>query len=764
MSHSTHPLVRLVHRSMRCARVRTAGVSPAPGPVTGRQRHRQRRRVHRPGGTAPGLIRRTAGMIWAVAGVGVLVAAMVAGPAGSAAAASMTPSEAVVPANAALNPDVVFWSLSCASAGNCTAVGDYTDSSGNQQGLLLSQAAGTWATGVEAPLPANAGGRPGGVTVYGVSCASAGNCTAVGYYSDSSGDRQGLLLTQTAGTWAAGVEAPLPASASADPFVNVLSVSCALAGNCTAVGAYTDSSGNQQGVLLTQTSGTWAAGVEAPLPANAGSSQQFSTEFGSVSCASPGNCTAVGSYTDSSGYAQGLLLTQTSGTWATGIEAPLPANAVPAPSFAAEAYLGEVSCVSAGNCTAVGNYYDAPGFYQIQGLLLTQTSGTWAAGTETSLPADAATYTGVSLAAVSCASAGNCTAVGSYDNSSGTEALRDTSGLLLTQTSGTWAPVVEASLPPDAAANGEAGFASVSCASAGNCTASGDYGDRSGYAQGMLATETSGTWAAAIGLALPANAAPGQQSDLGPVSCASAGNCTAVGYYTDTSGYQQGVLVTTTAPAQQPTSTTLVSSANPSAAGQAVTYTVTVSPAPGGGAVAFTDDGAAISGCGAQPVSAAGQATCQTAPGTAGAHNIAAAFSGSSDSAASTSATMTQVVTKTACQSLAGCNLSGLNLAGAQLPGANLSGANLNGTDLSGADLSGANLSGANLNKADLSGADLAGADLAGANLNGADLTGADLSGADVAGANLNKVTWSGTTCPDGTNSNTDGGTCTGHL
>jgi uncharacterized protein YjbI with pentapeptide repeats len=55
-------------------------------------------------------------------------------------------------------------------------------------------------------------------------------------------------------------------------------------------------------------------------------------------------------------------------------------------------------------------------------------------------------------------------------------------------------------------------------------------------------------------------------------------------------------------------------------------------------------------------------------------------------------------------------------------------------------------------------------ADLQGVNLNGADLSGANLMGASLEGANTNKVVWSNTTCPDGTNSNTDGGTCQGHL
>jgi hypothetical protein len=41
----------------------------------------------------------------------------------------------------------------------------------------------------------------------------------------------------------------------------------------------------------------------------------------------------------------------------------------------------------------------------------------------------------------------------------------------------------------------------------------------------------------------------------------------------------------------------------------------------------------------------------------------------------------------------------------------------------------------------------------------------ADLTGADLARATgLATVTWSSTICPDGTNSDANGGTCLGHL
>jgi hypothetical protein len=61
-------------------------------------------------------------------------------------------------------------------------------------------------------------------------------------------------------------------------------------------------------------------------------------------------------------------------------------------------------------------------------------------------------------------------------------------------------------------------------------------------------------------------------------------------------------------------------------------------------------------------------------------------------------------------------------------------------------------------------GAYLRDADLRNAKLDRADFTRADLTGADLSGASISGVTWRGTICPDGTNSDADRGTCAGHL
>jgi hypothetical protein len=376
--------------------------------------------------------------------------------------------EALLPANAdPAKPDAGLLSVSCASAGNCSAVGTYADSSGNGEGLLLTETDGSWSAGVEAALPANADSSAQSVQWGSVSCASAGNCAAVGSYkAGGPGAFRALLLTETDGTWSAGVAVtPLPDSNSW-----LSSVSCASAGNCTAVGAFDDSSYVLQGLLLTETAGSWGPPVKADLPAD-NSNTDLGATLDSVSCASAGNCTAVGLYDlgdvavsrDVSEFrGKGLLLTETAGTWATGVGAILPAGA-DGPNAVIASYPPVVSCPSPGNCSVAGSYYDTT--QSVQGLLLNETAGSWATGIE-AMPASSAGF----LSAVSCASPGNCGAL--------------VGGELLTESGGNWGSGVETPLP----ANGgsRALLSSVSCGSAENCTAAGQYTDSSGRQAGLL--------------------------------------------------------------------------------------------------------------------------------------------------------------------------------------------------------------------------------------------------------------------------------------
>jgi hypothetical protein len=311
--------------------------------------------------------------------------------------------EVTMPAGAATDPKVEFTALSCPSVGNCTAAGEYRDNAGDEQGFLLTETAGTWGSVVEAPLPANASSKPE-VRLGQISCPSAGNCTVVGDYNDGSGQRQGFLASETAGTWEAALKPYLPANAVSNPNDRVTAVSCASAGNCTAVGSYEDGSEKEQGFLWTETAGTWGPGVEATLPANAGSS----SELRAISCPSEESCTAVGEYTDSSNDTEGLMLSENAGRWGTAVEARMPANARSEP----DANVHEVQCPSAGNCTAFGDYI-AFNSEEVDGVFLTETAGVWGAGVKRPLPADAEPQLVIG-GSLSCPSAGDCSYVGDY--------------------------------------------------------------------------------------------------------------------------------------------------------------------------------------------------------------------------------------------------------------------------------------------------------------------------------------------------------------
>jgi hypothetical protein len=59
-----------------------------------------------------------------------------------------------------------------------------------------------WQAAKTAALPSGATGLPSGF-LPALGCASAGNCSAGGAYSDASGHTQGLILNEVKGVWTA---------------------------------------------------------------------------------------------------------------------------------------------------------------------------------------------------------------------------------------------------------------------------------------------------------------------------------------------------------------------------------------------------------------------------------------------------------------------------------------------------------------------------------------------------------------------------------
>jgi hypothetical protein len=101
-------------------------------------------------------------------------------------------------------------------------------------------------------------------------------------------------------------------------------------------------------------------------------------------------------------------------------------------------------------------------------------------------------------------------------------------------------------------------------------------------------------------------------------------------------------------------------------------------------------------------------------------------------------------------------------------PGTDLAGANLDKCDLDGVDLAGADLNDAIfylvMRDSNLTGATVQNASMVGTDLEGTNLTDVNMTGTVVDNGGLEFAIFSNTTCPDGTNSNSDGDTCYNHA
>ena len=164
-----------------------------------------------------------------------------------------TPTEAALPTDASANPQVSLFAVTCPAAGACVAVGNYTDTSGNIEGLVETLSGGQW-TGTVAPLPADGDVMGRQADVSDVSCPAVRFCVALGDY-DAGPNQQGFVETLSGGMWTA-TEAPLPSNAalsgnSGTPLSSLNAVTCRAAGSCVVMGQYIDTADVLEGVIET---------------------------------------------------------------------------------------------------------------------------------------------------------------------------------------------------------------------------------------------------------------------------------------------------------------------------------------------------------------------------------------------------------------------------------------------------------------------------------------------------------------------------------
>jgi hypothetical protein len=223
--------------------------------------------------------------------------------------------------------------VSCVSGSACTAVGDYTNSSGRRLTLAERWNGTKWS--IE-PSP-NVGSDDN--ELQGVSCPSASACTAVGdFYAVKAAATKTLAERWNGSTWSLQSS---PSAAATDS--DLRGVSCPSAIACVAVGDY----GSGPGVWIERWNGSRWSTQSAPNPTG-------STLYG-VSCISGSACTAVGNHQSNTQLVP--LAERWNGIkWSQ--EHPLTPPDL-APTSSGESFLRGVSCPSTSSCTAAGDYYNS---------------------------------------------------------------------------------------------------------------------------------------------------------------------------------------------------------------------------------------------------------------------------------------------------------------------------------------------------------------------------------------------------------------------
>ena len=381
--------------------------------------------------------------------------------------------------------------VSCASPLDCEAVGYYIDNSGFDD-VLVTLVEHWDGSSWSIQSPADVG------VLYGVSCASASACTAVG------GDSNAPLVERWNGSAWATQPAPKPTGAG---FTDFSGVACASATTCTAVGKYRDTAGSgHDHVFAERWNGTAWALQAVVQPSGAAASG-----FSGVSCASASDCTAVGCQSlDSCVTVKSTTLAE---HW-NGTKWAIQTTQNPAGT---RLQLSGVSCPSAPStsaCHAVAGFANQYGADVTLGERWDGSAWTVESTPNRSVATDA-------FAAVACPTTSACTAVGVNGE-----------GLLATRTlaeawDGTNWTIQAIPNPGGALENFLFG---VACSSATACTAVGAYAANIGNGELTLAERWNGSrWA----VQTTPNPAGGHIVTLEAVSCPLTYACVAVGQSSD---------------------------------------------------------------------------------------------------------------------------------------------------------------------------------------------------------------------------------------
>jgi hypothetical protein len=370
--------------------------------------------------------------------------------------------------------------VACVSTTTCVAVGYWMDATNTRAALVERWDGLGWSID-QVPSPVGSG-------LTSISCTASDACTTVGSMKTAAGET--ALVERWNGFGWAQQNVPQVAGAASS---TLASVSCGTATSCVAVGAYTDSTGQQFALAETWDGRTWSRSVQSGPATGSGSA------LVGVSCVSSTACTAVGAAagTDFGFESAGALVERWDGSlWM-----------VQSAAQSVGGQLLSVSCATAMACTAVGTNNIYPGT-----LAETWDGSGWTLQTTPNPSGE----NDASLTAVACVAAATCESVGHFEGNAPrwlTVAER--------QSGSAW------SLQPTPNATGAASstLSAVTCFSGSSCLAIGNYFAADG-AQLPFAERWNGTVWTPVPMPFPDGA---RQIFLPGMSCASSTWCMAVG-------------------------------------------------------------------------------------------------------------------------------------------------------------------------------------------------------------------------------------------
>jgi hypothetical protein len=427
--------------------------------------------------------------------------------------------------------------MSCTSPGNCVAAGPLDG--GVETASVVSQVHGAWGKiQLIRGLATRKGFKPVS-SVTAMSCPSAGNCVAVGSYRARSLHHTAFIVTQRHGAWGNAIAVPGLAALNKEN-AGLTGVSCSSVGNCAATGIYQTKNKAMRMVpfLVSEVHGVWGHPLTAPgIAALPGEVPGPGLEIGPISCPTPGNCDAIGTYPvrQRFGNTAGFVISQVHGRWGKAIAVP----GLAALNQGHEAELNDISCPAPGNCGAIGMYAESDGAEQV--FVVSEARGTWDKAIE--IPGTAKLNTeGLAQAnAISCASAGNCDAGGSIAGGA-TSSDDATHAFVVSQVHGTWDKAIEVPGLARLDQGDQSVVVSVSCSSEGNCGAGGFYtsAHHNGFPilQAFVVTEVHGAWTKPIEVPGTSQLNTAGQALVTAIACPATNRCSAGGLYTIKSGPQ----------------------------------------------------------------------------------------------------------------------------------------------------------------------------------------------------------------------------------